>query len=150
MKVSPWFHRQFTEILWHITAISPRKNTDLGDFLLKASVRTVWYFPRKGVFRSHPFYSSIDLTSPRNNVYVWIVLGKCHADYMLRTLKLVEAVLMHISGMFEGQPFYTLIFWYFRKSAHRIVLSSYFHLPDSFVCNFALVNISVAKIQQSL
>ena len=35
------FHRHFTEILWHITAISPRKNTDQGDFVLKTSVPTV-------------------------------------------------------------------------------------------------------------
>jgi hypothetical protein len=30
VKVSPWFHRHFTVILWHITDISPRKNTDQG------------------------------------------------------------------------------------------------------------------------
>jgi hypothetical protein len=42
VKASPWFHRHFTEILWHITAISPRKNTDQGDFVLKTSVRTVY------------------------------------------------------------------------------------------------------------
>ena len=41
VKVSPWFHRHFTEILWHITAISPRKNTDQGDFVLKSAVHTV-------------------------------------------------------------------------------------------------------------
>ena len=35
MTVSPWFHRHFMVILWHITDISPRKNTDQGDFLLK-------------------------------------------------------------------------------------------------------------------
>ena len=41
VKVSPWFHRHFTVILWHITDISPRKNTDQGDFLLKCAVRAV-------------------------------------------------------------------------------------------------------------
>ena len=41
VKVSPWFHRHFTVILWHITDISPRKNTDQGDFLLKRAVRAV-------------------------------------------------------------------------------------------------------------
>jgi hypothetical protein len=35
------FHRHFTVILWHITDISPRKNTDQDDFLLKRAVRTV-------------------------------------------------------------------------------------------------------------
>jgi hypothetical protein len=42
VKVSPWFHRHFTVILWHITDISPRKNTDQGDFLLKRAVRAVY------------------------------------------------------------------------------------------------------------
>jgi hypothetical protein len=41
VKVSPWFHRHFTVILWHITDISPWKNTDQGDFLLKRAVRAV-------------------------------------------------------------------------------------------------------------
>ena len=41
VKFSPWFHRHFTVILWHITDISPRKNTDQGDFLLKRAVRAV-------------------------------------------------------------------------------------------------------------
>ena len=41
VKVSPWFHRHFMVILWHITDISPRKNTDQGDFLLKCAVRAV-------------------------------------------------------------------------------------------------------------
>jgi hypothetical protein len=41
VKVSPWFHRHFTVILWHIIDISPRKNTDQGDFLLKRAVRAV-------------------------------------------------------------------------------------------------------------
>jgi hypothetical protein len=41
VKVSPWFHQHFTVILWHITDISPRKNTDQGDFLLKRAVRAV-------------------------------------------------------------------------------------------------------------
>ena len=48
VKVSPWFHRHFTVILWHITDISPRKNTDQGDFLLKRAVRAVgrwsWFY----------------------------------------------------------------------------------------------------------
>ena len=44
VKVSPWFHRHFTVILWHITDISLRKNTDQGDFLLKRAVRAVWSF----------------------------------------------------------------------------------------------------------
>ena len=41
VKFSPWFHWHFTVILWHITDISPRKNTDQGDFLLKCAVRAV-------------------------------------------------------------------------------------------------------------
>jgi len=41
VKVSPWFHQHFTVILWHITDISPRKNTDQDDFLLKRAVRAV-------------------------------------------------------------------------------------------------------------
>ena len=41
VKVSLWFHRHFTVILWHITDISPRKNTDQCDFLLKRAVRAV-------------------------------------------------------------------------------------------------------------
>ena len=41
VKVSLWFHRHFTEILWHITAISPQKNTDQADFVLNVAVRTV-------------------------------------------------------------------------------------------------------------
>ena len=43
VKVSLWFHWHFTEILWHITAISPPKNTDQGDFMLKTSVRSTAY-----------------------------------------------------------------------------------------------------------
>jgi hypothetical protein len=43
VKVSPWFHRHFTVILWHITDISPWKNTDQGDFLLKRAVRAIDY-----------------------------------------------------------------------------------------------------------
>ena len=42
VKVSPWLHRHFTVILWHITDISQRKNTDQGDFLLKRAVRAVY------------------------------------------------------------------------------------------------------------
>jgi len=41
VKVSPWFHWHFTVILWHITDISPRKNTAQGDFLLNHAVRAV-------------------------------------------------------------------------------------------------------------
>jgi len=57
VKVSPWFHRHFMEILWHITAISLRKITDQGDFVLKISVRTVpttWYSLCKN---KHPNYT---------------------------------------------------------------------------------------------
>ena len=52
VKVPPWFHRHFTEILWHITAISPWKNTDRGDFVLKTAVRT-------GTENNHPWYLDI-------------------------------------------------------------------------------------------
>ena len=78
------------------------------------------------------------------------MLGKCHADYILKTLKLVEAVLMHTSGMFEGQPFYTLSFDILENllielSCHHIFTC------QILLCVLALVvNISVAKIQQNL
>jgi hypothetical protein len=69
VKVSPWFHRHFTVLLWHITDISPRKNTDQGDFLLKRAVRAV--------------DKILSVTTPRRKSYVYTRTCNCTSCVLL-------------------------------------------------------------------